>query len=514
MKRTGKKTFWRASHKWLGLFFAIFLLLFCLSGIVLNHRKFFSGVSISRSWLPKAYKVKNWNQGSVKGTLRLSDGRILAYGQAGIWETGQSMEYRRDFSEGLKKGVDNRKISSLVQAGDGSLWCTGLYDLYRFSQETGRWKSVELKGNRERLSDMTLKGRDTVVVLSRSSVYQAVAPDYTFNEITLSVPDGYDNKVTLFKTFWMIHSGELFGLVGKLVVDAVALALILLSITGIVFFVLSQSIRRGKVKGMAPERIKSKGQRMKRHLGWHNKVGVWTLVFTLILSVTGMCLRPPLMIPLVRAKVSPVPGSTLASKNVFHDKLRSMRWDESRRCWLLSTSEGFYIIGDELDRTAPQALKKAPSVSPMGIHVFTPDPAAPSRWLIGSFSGLFSWNPDDGSVTDWFTGEAPQRGPYGAPATHAVTGWSEDIAPSPVVFDYYAGPNIQLASMPAPISSLRMSLWNFALELHVGRCYEPFLGSVLSVLFVFLSGAILTLVLTSGYIIYKKSVNHSKKSKS
>ena len=265
---------------------------------------------------------------------------------------------------------------------------------------------------------------------------------------------------------------------------------------------------------MAPERIKSKAQRMKKHLKWHNKVGVWALVFTLILSVTGMCLRPPLMIPLVRAKVAPVPGYTLASKNVFHDKLRSIRWDESRGCWLLSTGEGFYSIAGELDRALPQAMRKAPSVSPMGINVFTPDPAAPSQWLVGSFSGLFSWDLDNGTVTDWFTGEAPKRGSYGTPAAHAVTGWSEDLDQAPVVFDYYSAPGVELAPMPRALSSMRMSLWNFALELHVGRCYEPFLGSVLSVLFVFLSGAILTLVLVSGYIIYRKSVKQSKKSKS
>lgn len=45
-----------------------------------------------------------------------------------------------------------------------------------------------------------------------------------------------------------------------------------------------------------------------------------------------------------------------------------------------------------------------------------------------------------------------------------------------------------------------MSLWNVALELHVGRCYSPFLGP-LSDLFVFLSGLLITLVLLSGYII-------------
>ena len=36
MKRTRKKSFWRTSHKWLGLLFAIFLLLFCLGCVILG----------------------------------------------------------------------------------------------------------------------------------------------------------------------------------------------------------------------------------------------------------------------------------------------------------------------------------------------------------------------------------------------------------------------------------------------------------------------------------------------
>lgn len=513
MMRKRNRAFWRFSHKWIGLIFAVFILLFCFSGIILNHRKFFSFASVSRTWLPKVYKIEDWNQGVVKGTLRLQDGRILAFGQAGVWETGPMMEYRKDWSTGLKKGEDNRKISSLVQAGDGSIWCTGLYDLYRFSEETGKWAKIELEGNHERLSDLCLKGRDSLVVLSRSIAYQAVAPEYDFKAITLNVPGEYDNRVTLFKTFWMVHSGQLFGIVGQLFVDLIAIVLIILCITGIIFFILGKSIRR-RGKGEQADMLRRKATGMKNSLKWHNTLGSWTIIFTLIIALTGMCLRPPLMIPLAMTKTPPVPGSVLASENVFRDKLRSLRWDDDRSFWLLSTSEGFYSIKGDLDTAIPEAIHKVPSVSPMGINVFAKNPSDSSEWVVGSFGGLFSWNPDTGSVTDWFTGQRPQRGSYGAPAEHAVSGWSEDVAPSPVVFDYYSGASQEIAAMPEVISSLRMSLWNFALELHVGRCYEPFLGSVLSVLFVFLSGLLLSIVLISGYILYRKTHKHSKQSQS
>ena len=64
-------------------------------------------------------------------------------------------------------------------------------------------------------------------------------------------------------------------------------------------------------------------------------------------------------------------------------------------------------------------------------------------------------------------------------------------------------------STPEVLSAIPMSLWNVALELHVGRCYSLLLGP-LSDLFVFLSGLLITLVLLSGYIILHRRKKSSK----
>lgn len=60
----------------------------------------------------------------------------------------------------------------------------------------------------------------------------------------MKVPDGYEPKVTLFRTVWMLHSGELFGTAGKLVVDAVAVVLVLLCLTGLAYWLLPKDMRR------------------------------------------------------------------------------------------------------------------------------------------------------------------------------------------------------------------------------------------------------------------------------
>ena len=497
--KKSKHSFWRIWHRWVGFVFAIFIILFCVSGIVLNHRQCFTSCEVSRGWLPKAYQIDHWNQGIIKGTLAVGD-EVWGYGQAGIWRTDRTFSRWEEQNEGLAAGIDNRKISNLVRTRDGQLWCAALYEAYRHDTIASCWQSIALPNNKERISDIALRGGDTLIVLTRSTLYEATAPEYRFTERPLQTVESYDAKVTLFKTIWMLHSGELFGLPGRLVVDSLGIVLIVLCVTGIVFFVLPYRLRRVR----QIEQKRTIGQWMKWNLTWHNRLGSSLIVLTLILSITGMCLRPPLMIPLAMTRTKPLPFSALDQKNVMHDKLRGIRWEARHQTWILSTSEGFFWLDQTLDtgHLWPIAKQAAPPVSPMGITVFRQHQG---EWLVGSMSGLYRWQPTTGSVTDWFTG-LPYVGKKGYPvADHAVTGFSIDYEQGPVIFEYSAAPNVTLPAMPDVLKEQPMSLWNFALELHVGRCYEPFLGSMFSVLFVFIAGLVLTLTLISGYIDYRRS---------
>lgn len=501
------KNFWKKYHKWVGLFFSFFILMFCFSGIVLNHRQAFSGMEVSRKWMPRSYGYKNWNNGIVKGTLRLPAGDVLIYGNAGVWRTDSCFAAFTDFNDGLDAGIDNRKISNIIRMDNGDVWCAGLYAVYKL--EHGRWKKYPVAEDEERISDVSFHG-DSLIVLSRSHIYVSVAPyEKGLSRVDLQAPAGYSPEVSLFRTVWLLHSGELFGTPGKLLVDALGIILIVLCITGVIYMFLPYAIRRRKRKQLP---AKTQVSTLKFSLKWHNKLGAWLIILTVLLAVTGMCLRPPLMIPLAMNKVKPLPGSVLDSSNPWHDKLRCIRWDDWMGSWLLSSSEGFYQLND-FD-AVPVRLKKAPPVSPMGVNVFIPDTS--DGWLVGSFSGLFRWNPSKGEVTDYFTNEPPVVS-YGRPVGRIlVTGFS-NVGAGDIVFDYSKGAmnregSVMFTDMPPVLQNQPMSLWNFCLELHVGRCYTPFLG-VFSELFVFLSGLILTFILISGYIVYRKHHVRKKKPK-
>lgn len=534
---------WKKYHRWLGLVLSVFMLVFCVSGIILNHREVFSGCEVSRKWLPASYHIKNFNNGVVKGTVvkksaahSLSSENcdsVLAYGCAGVFLTDSRLSTWQDFNAGLPESIDERNVRHVVKAKNGSLWCAALRDVYRYDENSHRWKKVELPGNEERIMDVALaKDSMTVVALTRSRVF-TIVPFVQYGEIgkigksssetyrveskIIPAPKKYEPKTTLFKLVWHLHSGEFFGLPGKLVVDAIALVLIVLSITGILLFILPYGIRRAK-KLAAKARMKRLGKQFAWNMKWHNKIGYVTIVLTLWIAITGMCLRPPLMVPLVLSKLPQAVGE---DGNVWQDKLRAIRWDAVQGDWLVSTSEGFLRVDEDFSQ-APKMLPddECPKLSPMGVTVWESD--GKGGWIVGSFRGIYRWNPVNHSlnqILDYFTGKPSEETSMIPISDNLVCGYSEDfLGGKPLVFDFAKGVEDAKGQAVAlcndePKKSRNeesmsdlicetapMSLWNVALELHVGRCYSPFLGP-LSDLFVFLSGLLITLVLLSGYII-------------
>lgn len=494
-----KKGTWRKQHKWLGIGMSFFMLMFCVSGILLNHRSLIKDMNVSRKYLPSRYEFQNWNGGLLRGTLDLdanlmqdsmsfadSCHQLLLYGNGGIWLTDSKASYFKDFNEGLPIGADYRQIKNVIRLDNGRIFAVSPFGLYRYGVH-GTWHEVRLPlEDDEKLTDIASHG-DTLVVLSRSFAYTSIPPYRTFNRIQLHAPKDYDGKVTAFRTVWMLHCGELFGIVGKLVVDAIAIILVLLCVTGIVFWL------RPKRKVL-----------LKHSLHLHDKIGRYTIILTLLIALTGWCLRPPVMIALALNKIPALPGTTQRSENPWNDKLRMVRYDESSHDWLLSTSEGFYSLN--LEKATVKEISSAPPVSVMGLNVLQKD--AKGRWLCGSFSGLFVWDRQQKTATDYFTGKAAPK-KAGAPfGKKAIAGMSQDFS-TPVIAEYYEGSNF--ASQPASMNQLPMSLWNVALEVHSGRF---FIGSIATYIFIFVMGILALWCLWSGYRIKLKNKIHCTKSNS
>lgn len=490
--------FFRKYHKWFSLTATLFILFFALSGIILNHRLLFSGNDISRKLLPPVYRYNNWNLAAVKGMVRSGGDSIILYGNIGAWLTDDSFSSFRDLNQGFPKGVDNRKINTLSWSAVSGLYAGTLFGLYKF--EGQRWKKVILPVEDPRIVKVLQKG-DSLLVMTRSDLFVSTKAESYKSFAAIPLPAGEDNdgRVGLFKTLWVIHSGEIYGLAGKLIVDGVGLVFIILCITGLIYFFVPY-----RLKSLKGELRRSKLKRFnKASLKWHNVLGSWAIIILLLNTTAGIFLRPPLLIPIANARVAKLPYTELDDPNPWFDRLRDFIYDEESGKYLIATSEGIYYSGDNF-KTLLKRFAVQPPVSVMGINVF--EKVSPGRYLVGSFSGIFSWEPESGRIIDDITKtdyvERGQGGPPFGNVTVAGTVLCNDS--TRLVFDYAHGVFPLEGKNPLPpfpesiAGASPISLWNTCLEIHTGRIFEPLLGSFY-ILVVPLVGLATLFILVSGF---------------
>ena len=516
---------WRKWHKWGGLFFSCFLLPFLISGILLNHRYELRHLDVSRRWLPASYHLHNWNQGTVRGTLRLGADSVLLYGENGLFLSDDRCRQLRSWNDGLQGGAENQSFVDAVRLPDGEVFAVSSYAVYVLPPRAARWQTKHLPLERDDRFVSAAVAGDTLVVLSRSAVYTATAPYRTFVRHELRAPaEGAPGRFTM-RTIWRLHSGELFGEIGRFAVDALALALLLLCITGLIITFFPRITHRLQVK-----RRRAANRFTLQSLRWHNRIGVSTLVFVFVLTLTGMFLRPPLLILIAGGKHTPVPHTVEDSPNAWWDELRMVRRDTARGEWLFYTAHGFHTMRSLAD--APQRVRREPPTGFMGPNVLRQ--VGSDEWIVGSFAGLYRWNRATGESYDLI-----RRCRYVPPTragmpdfTYSVSGYSDDFAGRPLVFDYNRGAEYPepieaggthgegrtSASTPAPMPSqsavvapgeARMSLWRLALEVHTGRIYT-FLPTIMIQLFIFLSGLFLLSVVISGFVVYRRGFKRHK----
>lgn len=492
----------RKYHKWPSLIIGAFLLLFAVSGIVLNHRSLFYRNDVSRKLLPPGYRYQNWNLAAIKGTLNAGHDSLLIYGNIGIWLTDSSFSRFTDYTPGFEEGTDNHKIFSLCRTGNNQLYAGTLNGLMHYNKQETSWEKVLLPEKNPRVVKVA-SVEDRLFVMTRDHLYSLETG--TVAQIMhhpLPRPAGADGKVSLFTTFWVLHSGELLGIAGKLIVDLLGLLIIFFTLSGYYYTLLPSIARRtaGKLR-------KQLYRLNKFSVKWHNKLGVWSFAFLLITVVTGMFLRPPLLIPIASSRVAPIPGTMLANANFWHDKLRDFVIDTSRNRIIFSTTEGFFETGLETQAVC-QPFEIQPPVSVMGITVF--EQTENGTFLIGSFSGLYHWHPDSGMVTNAITGLPYQGQEGGSPfGANAVSGIITDKAGFRAYIDYDAGwvslrPGTSAPTMPETISGIPISLWNLALEVHTGRIFSVFLGGFY-ILYVPLMGITTLTILVTGFLMWNRT---------
>ena len=491
----------RKFHKWPGIVITLFVILFTASGILMNHRSLISGIDLNRSLLPEDYSYQNWNKAAIKSVCLINEDSSLVYGNIGIWLTTDHFKSFKDWNAGFPKGTDNRKISKILHTPDGKLFAGTYFGLYLYSVPQHVWQKIKLPVSEERITDLILK-KDELIVQTRSFLLKS-SDGRSFHPIVLPAPEEYNGKVSLFKTLWLLHSGELWGFVGKLLVDLFGLAILIISLTGLMHFIFPKWLKHRR------EKQKNNASLMgirNTNLRWHNRLGWIFLPFLIFVTITGMFLRPPLLISIANSVVSPIPETVLRSPNPWYDQLRRVLYDEQQHLFLFSTNDGMYIINENFEGPMLRPVSQPP-VSVMGCNVL--EKKSENTYLVGSFNGLFLWNPHTGQIIDYLSGntyEAPHV--MGPPISKdMIDGWFTELTGNEFYFDYNLGVIpvrniVQFGEMSSEIiHKSPISLWNLALEVHTGRIFEPLLG-MFYILYVPIAGICILIVLISGFFIW------------
>lgn len=495
---------WKKYHKWPSLILAFSLFLFAISGIVLNHREFFSGVDVNRKYLPKVYHYYNWNLAAVKGATEIGDDSILVYGNVGVWLTDSDFSEFRNFNHGFPGGKDNRKTYSIIKTTGGEILAGTLSGLYRYDREKQAWQRLPIALKDNRILGFAQKN-EKVYVMSRSEIFAVNDhPDLPISKINMLPAFDHDYSVTLFRTLWVMHSGKLFGTAGQLIVDLMAAILIFLIITGLIYFFAPKLLKRLKERKAATSRIKSINR---FSIKWHNLTGYYTVIFLVLISFTGIFLRPPFLIPIANVRVPAMKYTWLDNPNPWFDRFRDIIYDEVQDMFILSTSDGFFFSTDDFS-TPMRRFSKEPPVSVMGINVF--EKTAPGKFLVGSFSGIYDWVPTHGFIADHVSGsQLKSAGTRGNPFGNIPVAGMIRHNGNEFVFEYLRGAvnynsDNKFPIMPDHIiAESPISLWNLSLEIHTGRIFSFILGDFY-ILYIPLVGLGTLLILISGFVVWWK----------
>ncbi|MDA3953760.1 MAG: PepSY domain-containing protein [Bacteroidales bacterium] len=498
-------------HKWPSLIISFILIYYAITGLLMNHRSLISEAEISRSVLPKDYHYKNWNLAALKGNQVISEDSILIFGNIGVWLTDSLFKEFTDFNSGFPKGIDNRKIYDIHFTNKNNLYAATLFGLFNFNFELNEWHKIQLDTDIERFVAVISKG-DSIIAMNRSYVFKGLDEGLNtkFEKIQLKAPVNYENKVGLFKTVWQIHSGEVFGLPGKLFIDLIGLLIVILSITGNIYFFFPKLLKRRKRKD---KNISVIAKTNKLSLKWHNKIGAWFIVFLVITPLTGMFLRPPLLLTIASADIPAIKFTHLNQANPWYDDLRDILYDTEKNVFVLAGYKGLYEL--KTLNSTPRLFHSQPPISVMGINVF--EKYDNNTFIIGSFSGLFLWSPQSSIVYDFISGKPYQGSRSGQPfGSYSISGLISDHSKNKFIVDYSKGiipvnHSISFPEMPTKIlENAPMSLWNLSLEVHTARIFHFLIGGFY-ILLIPIIGIVTLIVVMSGYLLWRRKKKRSNK---
>ena len=489
-------------HKWLSIILSIFLIWMSISGILMNHPEIIEDINVPSWLLPHDYDLINWNRSSLIQAefSKTIKGKAYFAGHEGVVKT---IDGGYTFSNLTNNGypqsayLKRTKSIALFENDGKEVLFAGNYDgLYKFDVESGYWNKIKLPGYETRVMRL-IDIKDSIVVVTDSEIFIAGITDkkMVFRKINLERIDE-NPSMTMIEFFFTLHSGELWGLPGKIVFDIGGIILIFLSISGLYIWI-SPKFRKLKLK----MNLKNKPS----HIGWffrnHLKIGIWSFVLLLVFAITGLFMRPPLIVALLGNNIALKYIPAANPDNPWKHRIRNAMYNYSTNKFIIDTKDGYWISETGLDGKYINELPPVP-IFAMGATVLRDD--GRGNTLIGSFAGLYRVR-NSGLTAENLLEDGSTEITSIRPGANLITGYFKDHEGYEYVTTHFGGLiNVQKSEVKSDkfrmpkflVDNYSMSLWNYLFELHNGRLFQALVGDYYILIIPLTSLLFIVLILT------------------
>lgn len=488
-------------HKWIGLFLFIYISYMSITGILLNHPEFFSGIDAPRAITPKQYDFGNWNRSSLISVLK-GDSSEFIIGFNGIYEIDSKGATKSIMSKPFPESAWNMKTKSAILTNIESqkMIIAGTFDgIYSYNLTNKKWQKSALNGESKKIMKI-IEAQDTIYAFSESEMYVSAKDKLNFKSVRLCKLNKEDSFSAL-EYFFELHSGEFLGHFGKILYDIVGIIAVFLSISAFYIW-------------FYPKKRKFESKRNKLHSlkqlkifqifnKYHLKLGIWVFAILSIMALTGIFMRPPLIMYILSGKIPNHYHIGISKESDFSGKIRNVMYHPIAKVFIFDTKDGVYAQNAQHSPHLVDVFLPVP-IFAMGATVFEADTLG--NMFVGSFAGLYKIDGQSGRVEDVTSGNLRQGQSIGRPSENLITGYFTGDDGTKYISTHFSGIRAldgelnPKYSMPKEIAeNLNLSLWNYAFELHNGRFFADWIGN-LYILIVPLGGILFLFVICSGVI--------------
>lgn len=441
-----------------------------------------------------------------------NDSLLYVYGRQGIHiSTNKGKNYKPFMNGDFPKSAYPRRTNHVFYENKLMIAATNA-GLYKYDFTNKEWKTCTLPRKDEGIIKL-VKAKNKLIALSDSHIYLSDLNTNLHFKETILRKDIKENRIRLIQVFLELHDGSIFGMTGKIIWDIVGLILLFLCFSAFYIWYFPKRWKKRFKKNKKRQSSKATN-RFKFLFNYHKKLGWYAAILLLIITITGIFLRPPLIAVLAGKSISASFYPSSSSENEWQHKINNALYDSLNDKLVIECKDGIWT-GKLNGNSLFQKIEIPVRIFAMGSTVFREEKAG--EWLIGSFGGLSKYNIKTRKAETILKKGVSKSS--GRPAKTLVTAYIT----TPDSISYILGHTKGICNlkgdkltnvlhMPKYISDeFRFPLWNYFFEIHNARIFRSFIGKYY-ILVIPLLGLLTLLVLLSGIFDYfynkrKKTIN-------